>query len=207
MDKIEKALGELMPLEDIPGRTDMVAEAEEETLLTENQRQLLVELFDYLEVVHEHTARSCSILAALLKTLSTAQLKMVLQASVRPLVQLNALGGLFNPPLARPQRAELPDEVNERVWLTMMADPYTGPLAKEQMNSPTCLLAAAFSHKVLKKFGGGVRQSEIQEWFNVRPKQLATCITGRKYLDGTDQKALSRKYRASDNDNHPSTSK
>ena len=115
MDKIEEAPGELMSLEDIPSRTDMVAEAEEETLLMENQRQLLVELFDNLEVVHEHTARSCSVLAALSKTLSTAQLKTVLQASVRPLVQLNALGGLFNPPLARPQRAELPDEVNERV--------------------------------------------------------------------------------------------
>ena len=60
---------------------------------------------------------------------------MVLEASVRPLVQVSALGGLFNKPMTTPQRAELPDEINERVRLTMMSDPNTGSLAKEKVTA------------------------------------------------------------------------
>ena len=172
-----------------------------------DRREILVKLFNNLEVVHEHAARSCSILATLFRTLSITQLKMVLWANVRPLVQINVLGGLFNMPITRPWWVELPEGVKERVWLTMMADLNTGILAKDKINSLTCLLAAAFSYRVLKKFRGGVMQCKIQEQFGVRPKPLATCLTGRKYLSGMDQNALSRKCKASDDGSWPSTSK
>ena len=83
----------MIPPEDIPSRGNVAAAVKEEGPLTEDQRQLLVELFDNLEVVHESAAQSCGILARLLRTLSTTQLKLVLWASVRPLVQFNALWG------------------------------------------------------------------------------------------------------------------
>ena len=80
----------------------MAAIAEEENPPTDDQRQLLVKLFNNLEVVNEHTVRSYSILATLFRMLSMVQLKMILWASVRPLVQLNTLGGLFDMPVIRP---------------------------------------------------------------------------------------------------------
>ena len=53
-----------------------------------------------------------------------------------------------------------------------------------------------YLYKLLKKFGGGTTQKEMQERYGVRPKQLALYITGRKYLGGTDRKALVKKQRA-----------
>ena len=124
----------------------------------------------------------------------------MLKASVRPLVQLNILGGLFDEPKTG-QRMELPDNINER------ADPNAGSLAKEQMNSPTHLLAAAFSYKVLKKFRGGTTQQDVQEQFSVRPKQLANCLTRKKYLGGSDRRTLERKRKTSGDDGEPLSSK
>ena len=37
-------------------------------------------------------------------------------------------------------------------------------------------------------------------------KQLAACIMGRKYMGGTDQKAITRKCKAPDDDPEQSTS-
>lgn len=102
---------------------------------------------------------------------------------------------------------ELPGDINERIWLTMMADPNARLLSMEQVNSSTHLFAAAFSYMVLKKFRSGTTQHKVQDQFGVRPKQLANCLTGRKYLGGTDRKSLSRKHKASGDGDQPSTSK
>ena len=67
--------------------------------MTDKQRQLLTELFDDLEVVHKHLTRSRSILARLSRSLNRVQLMAVLKASVRPLIQINALEGLIDKPL------------------------------------------------------------------------------------------------------------
>ena len=65
---------------------------------------------------------------------------------------------------------------------------------------------ATLAYKLLKKFGGGTTQREIQKKYGVRPKQLALCITGRKYLGGMDRKSLAKKRRAIDDEPEPSTS-
>ena len=75
----------------------------------------MAELFENLEVTHESAAQTCSILASLSRTLGTNQLKLVLKASFRPLVQLNVLGGLLNEPKTGQGRTELPNDMNERV--------------------------------------------------------------------------------------------
>ena len=73
----------------------------------------------------------------------------------------------------------------------MIPDPSADIMKKENFNSPMHLLAATLAFKLLKRFGNGATQRNMQEVFNVHPKQLALCITGRKYLGGTDR--LSRK--------------
>ena len=77
----------------------------------------------------------------------------------------------------------------------MIPDMSSDIMKKENYNSPTRLLAATLAFKLLKRFRQGTTQRNMQNLFNVRPKQLALCITGCKYLGGTDRWA--RKRRAS----------
>ena len=46
----------------------------------------------------------------------------------------------------------------------------------------------------------------MQESYQVKAKQLAACIMGRKYMGGTDWKAITGKHKAPDDDPEPSTS-
>ena len=171
-EEIEKILEEMMPPEDItPGKTVM-EQAEQKGPLSEEQVHQIAELFENLEVVHEASAQTCSIMARLSRSLNPDQLDLVLQASIRPLVQLNTLGVLFDEPKAGQRQRELPDDIKERVQLIMMADPNSKLLAKEQPISPTCILTATFMFKILKKFRGGATQREIQECFNMKPNNL-----------------------------------
>ena len=54
-----------MPLEDAPGSDEAMASIQGKTPLNRDQQNLLRDLFEYLEVAHEHTARACSMLAHL----------------------------------------------------------------------------------------------------------------------------------------------
>ena len=83
----------------------------------------------------------------------------------------------------------------------------SGRLAQEKPNSVTRLLTATLSFKVLNHFADGTTQKEQQETYGVRPKQLALCITGRKYLGGEEKVTLERKQRASGEDPETSSSR
>ena len=161
----------------------------------QEQKGLLAELFNKLEVVHESMARACVTLGMLSQGLNGKQLLLVLKASVCPLVQINTLDKFWKDPASNLQKAELPDDIPQHLRLTMIVDPTVNIMKWENFNSPTCLLAATLAFKLLKKFGNGAIQRNMQEMFHIRPKQLALCITGCKYLGGTDR--LSRKCRAS----------
>ena len=114
-EEIKRALEEMMPPEDITPGKIVAEQAQEKGPLTEEQRHLLADLFDNLEVVHEASAKTCSILARLSRSLNSDQLKLVLWASIRPLVQLNALGGLFDEPKSGLKQKGLPDDMRERI--------------------------------------------------------------------------------------------
>ena len=88
---------------------------------------------------------------------------------------------------------ELPEEKYRQVKLTMVLAATSGRLAQEKPNSVTRLLVATVSFKILNCFADGTMQREQQETYRVRPKQLALCITGRKYLGGKDKATLERK--------------
>ena len=157
-EETERVLEEMMPPEDITPGKIVSEQAEQKGPLTEEQRCLLADLFDNLEVVHEVSAQTCSIMARLSRSLNPSQLELVLWASIRLLVQLDALGGLFDEPKTGQEQRELLDDIRQRVRLTMMADPTLKLLAKEQPNSPTWILEATFTYKILKKFCRGCMQ-------------------------------------------------
>ena len=54
-----------------------------------------------------------------------------------------------------------------------------------------------FAYKLLGKFSDGATQCDMQWKFNVKAKQLATCIMGHKYLGGSDCKPSTKKHKAS----------
>ena len=86
--------------------------------------------------------------------------------------------------------------------MLMTLDPAAKSLRMEKINSLTQLLAAAWAFRILHKFGSRTTQQRIQEVYSICAKQLAACITGKKYLGGTD-----RKHKALGGEEGPSTSK
>ena len=130
------------------------------------------------------------------------QLMTIINASIRPLIQLNALTPIENTLKMQP---ELPDDQTAHVKMMLAPDPMAPLLRKEKTNSAMRLLAATYSFKVLNKFGDGTTQKQIQEEYQVKAKQLALCLTRKKYLGGLERKAIARKRRASD-EPEPSTS-
>ena len=80
----EELLEVMMPLEDAPGGDEVTVSIQGETPLKKNQRELLRELFEDLEVAHEHTARAYSVLACLSLSLTAPQLMATLKAVTCP---------------------------------------------------------------------------------------------------------------------------
>ena len=173
--------------------------------MSEADQKVVAEIFESLEIAHDQIATACGLLGRLLRTMRPDQLMTVIQASIRPLIQLKALTPLDT--VTTPKKPpELPDDQSDRVKMMLVPDPMAPLLRKEKANSPTRLLAASYAFKILNKFGGGATQRQIQEEFQVKPKQLALCLTGKKYMGGSDRKAIARKRRASDEPDEPEPS-
>ena len=162
---------------------------------------MIRELFDSLETAHSELALACSALSHLSGTLKSRQLMTILEASTRPLIQIKTTSA-FKLPGVPDKVSELPDDPEERVELLMMPNPTANTLKDERVNSPPRLLAATWAYRISNIYRKGTMQRKIQELYSVWAKQLAACITGRKYLGGVD-----RKRRLSGTDEGPSSSK
>ena len=203
----QQKLEDMMPLAEIPKGEDIAADIHNMEPLIDDQRKHISELFEDMEVAHEHLAHFCSALGILSRTLTSSQLLLLLKASLRPLVQLNIAPGLFEEPRLGQERMELPKEQHKQVKLTMTPIATSGRLSQERPNSMTRLLAAMMTFKILKRFRDGITQHELQQMYGVRPKQLALCIMGKKYMGGSDRKTFERKCRALGDDSIASSSK
>ena len=196
----------LMPLAEIPRGEEVAEELASIQPLTDEQRKQIAEMFEDMEIAHEHTAHSCSLLAILSRSLNSTQLLTLLRASIRLLVQLNMVPGLFDEPIKSQQRMGLPDDKSAQVKITMIPVATSMEIAHEKPNSMMCLLAATFAFKILKKYGESATQRELQLMYQVRPKQLALCIMGHRYWGSADHRVLARKQKAADDDEELSTS-
>ena len=172
-----------------------------EDLMAED-RTLITELFDSLEIAHSELASACSVLGRLSKSLKPMQLMMVLKASIRPLIQIKPSSALIESDTAVGAH-ELPDDPEKRVEKLMIPDPASKSLWDEQINSPTRLLVAAWAFRIINIYGKGTTQKKMQDSYGIKAKQLAACITGRKYLGG----GMDRKQKLLGQDDGASTSK
>ena len=191
----------LIPDEEVPSASGILKAIEDPEDLTAEDRTLITKLFDSLEVAHSELASACSVLGRLSKNLKLRQLMVVLKVSIRPLIQIKPSSALIESDAPGGTR-ELPDDPEERVEKLMIPDPASKSLRDERVNSPTRLLAAAWSFMIINVYSKGMMQKKMQELYSIKAKQLAACITGRKYLGGTD-----RKRNLSGQDDGASTSK
>ena len=203
-DEIEETLAEIIPDEELPRATEVIKTAEMAKEMSKEDKAIVAELFSNLEVAHDHMATACGLLSRLSRTLDHPQLLTIIHASIRPLIQLKELTPLETVTTQNKPR-QLPDEQEERVKILLTPDPQAPLLHKEKANSETRLLAATYAFKILSSFGSGTTQRMMQETYAVKAKQLSLCLTGRKYLGGSDRRARARK-RKSSGEPEPSTS-
>ena len=133
--------------EDIPEAKSIIQDIDDIEELMEQQRQDISEIFENLEVTHEHLAKLCGLMGVLSQTLSSRQLLLLMKASIRPLVQINTLAGLLDDPKRSGKKRYLLENTADRVKVTMIPMPMAKTMKKEKVNSPTRLLAAAFTFK------------------------------------------------------------
>ena len=140
-----------------------------------------------MEVAYDHEAWACSCLVRLSRTLNAQQLQVILQLSVKPLITLKALPKYIEQIATHEETKGHPEDKKDKMMWTVMLHATSQSIKKEKANSPTHLLAATFTFKIINKFGGGTMQRKMQEVYDIKVKQLATCMTGRKYLGGAEK--------------------
>ena len=185
-DALEETLQEILPDEELPGAPEVIRTVQVKKEMSKEDKKLVAKLFSNLEVAHDHMATACGLLSRLSRTLDPPQLLTIIQASIRPLIQLKELTPL-EITSAQKKPVELPDEQEERVKMLLTPDPQATLLRKEKANSKTRLLAATYTFKILSSFGTGTTQKQMQETYLVKVKQLSSCLTGRKYLGSLDR--------------------
>ena len=188
-EQAEQLLEEIIPDEEIPSGESVVRGALKAGNLTNEQQELITELFGVMEVAYNHEARACSCLVRLSKTLNAQQLQVMLQASIRPLITLKALPKYMEQIVTQHEMKSHHEDKTETLMLTVTPDAASHHIKKEKANSPTHLLVVTFTFKMINKFGGAMMQRKMQEIYEVKAKQLAICITGHKYLGGVEKRA------------------
>ena len=188
-EQVEQLLEEIIPDKEIPSRQSVVGGAVKAGNLTSEKRDLITELFEVMEVAYDHEARACSCLVRLSKTLNAQQLQVMLQASIRPLITLKVLPKYMEQIVTQQETKSHHENKTEKFMLMVTPDMTSHHIKKEKANNPTCLLVATFAFKMINKFRGGTMQRIMQEIYEVKAKQLSTCITGHKYLRGVEKRA------------------
>ena len=153
---------ELLPSSEMPPASNVVRAVQEADTFSESDQELIAELFDSLETPHDQLATASGLIGRLARTIKPNQLMLVLKASIRPLIQLRtAARADIEAATGRP--TELPEKQAERIEMLILPDPNTPQLRKEKINSPTRLLAATYTFKIVNTFGERTTQRGLQE--------------------------------------------
>ena len=201
-EEVRERLEEILPDSDIPSGRDIIKNIEDVEALNKQQKHDIGEIFDNLEIAHEYLGRTCRLMGGLSRTLSSKQLLLLLKTTIRPLIQVNTIAGFLDEPRAGTSEKGILESEDDKILNTMTPAPSSELLKKEKVNSPFRLMAATLAFKILNNFTSCTTQKKIQERYDVKPKQLALYLTGRRYLGGSD-----RKRRLSGQEEGASTSK
>ena len=123
-DKLDQLLEEIIPNVDIPSAPDVIEEAQRGGNISEADQKVVAEIFESLEIAHDQLATACGLLGRLSRTMKSDQLMTIINASIRPLIQLNALTPIETTPKTQP---ELPDDQAARVRMMLAPDQMAPP--------------------------------------------------------------------------------
>ena len=187
-EEAREKIEEVDPDSDIPSGKNMVQDIENLGTLNEQQKHDIGEVFDNLEIAHEYLGRSCGLMAGLSRTLTSKQLLLLLKTTIRPLIQVNIKEGFIDESGAGTSGKGILLSEEDKILNSITPSPSSELIKKEKINSPFRLIAATLAFKTLNKFTTGTSQRKMQERYDVKLKQLALYLTGRRYLGGSDRK-------------------
>ena len=187
-EEVKEKLEEIIPESDIPRGKDIIQDIKDMGTINEQQKNDIGEVFDNLEIAHEYLGRSCGLMAGLSRTLTSKQLLLLLKTTIRPLIQVKTVEGFLDEPGASTSKEGTTQSEDDKILYSITPSPSSELIKKEKRNSPFWLIAATLAFKTLTKFTTGTTQRKIQERYDVRPKQLALYLTGRRNLGGSDRK-------------------
>ena len=120
-DEVETQLDFITPSEEIPTAGEVLKRLEKPDQLTQEDRDLIREVFDSLELVHAELASTCSTLSRLAHNLHPKNPITVLKASIRPLIQMKPTTLLLEADATSTSRNP-PDDPKERIEKLMIPD-------------------------------------------------------------------------------------
>lgn len=133
----ESLLEEMMLEEDILHGDTIAKMVGEMKPLKYDPKDMLIKLFDDLEAAYEKMACVSGRLSSLSKVLTPPQLMIMLKATIRPMIQLNMTAQFLDAPEGPKSKTNLPNDISERVKLTIIPDPEAPELRCEHANSMT----------------------------------------------------------------------
>ena len=148
---------------------------------------MIVSIFDHMSEALVHLSTAAMHFSSLAKITDRETFHTILNAAVRPLVQLNVPEKFLNP-VTNPVQLMMEEQRMARVEKMILLRHDVACMKHEPRNGPTCILAAVVWLKLKRKFFNQGTAKEACELFDVRAKQLSQVITGKKYLSGAQRK-------------------
>ena len=113
-EEVEGLLEELIPSEEIPSHSSMMGSMMDERTLSDEEREMICKLFETFETAYDHIGRACGLIGALSKKLNSSQLMTVLEASVRPVIQVNTLPNFIQQVTQKVKPTNIPEDRTEK---------------------------------------------------------------------------------------------
>ena len=151
--------------------------------ITPDQTQDIRQTFEELTKAHDAMGNVCGFIAALSTDLKGPGIKMLLQNTIRPLINVKVPLDIFDivDTGDREDKEEDP-QVDNLKGINKNCFPW--PSRIEDANDGTCALAALAYFKLKQQVLGGTEQFEAAARYKVTQKNLIGILHGKKYLGG-----------------------
>ena len=150
-------------------------------------KESLIKMMEHTSEAYFQAAQAAEQFTQLARECSSPQIMAIMKYAARPIIQIK--GAIDTSGHITKKKIDLPEKLAARVNLTLLPNPEADSLKRENKSSPTKLLAGIIYYLIRKNFGGGCTQTLIVNHFNIKPKNVALCVMGRKYLGGKDRQA------------------
>ena len=165
------------PVQDVPEPWTFIHKLLEKQCRRE-EKEMIVSIFDHTSEALVHLSTAAMHFSSLAKITDRETFHTILNAAIRPLVQLNVLEKFLNP-VTDPVQPMTEEQRMAKVEKMILPRHDVACMKHEPRNGPTHILAAAVWLKLKRKFFNQVTTKEACELFDVRAKQLSRVITGK----------------------------